>query len=362
MRVRAAQNSLWLDEIFSIDLLRGITSPLSIFTDIHSDNNHYLNSLWLFFAGIHGDWQGYRIPSVAAGVGSVVLAGLIGGRRSFATAIVALVVTSFSYVLILYSSEARGYSEVVFFAFLGYYLLLAYLKTRSPRLALIFAFCSSLGFLAHLTFANFFFASIPWVAWRLGRNGGGYRSVLRVLALGYAFPLCVLTALYLVDVRLMQIRGGSTPNLIHCGVESLAWTLGGPIGIPLWGAGGVATVFLCLGLWVLYRAEPGDMILFVGTIVVMPVLITLASHATVLYVRYFIIPIAFGQLLLAFFLGSIGAHGGRRGLLLSGLLLAAFILQNARSISALFKYGRGNNSDAIHFMLGNGGRGPVAVE
>jgi hypothetical protein len=358
LRIRAAQNSLWLDEIFSIDLLRGLTSPLSIFTDVHNDNNHYLNSLWLFFAGLRGDWQGYRIPSVIAGVGSVVLAGLIGGRRNPATAIMALVVTGFSYVLVLYSSEARGYAEAVFFSFLAYYLLLAYLETPSPWLALLFAFSSSLGFLAHLTFAFFFFASAPWVAWRLFRSGGGHRNLLRVLALGYALPLCVLTALYLVDVRRMQIQGGSTPTFGHCGLESLAWVVGGPMGIPLWAAAAIAIALL---LGAVFRAAPGDLVLFVGTIGVVPVLVTVASHATVLYVRYFIIPVAFSQLLLALFLGSIGARWGRRGLLLSGVLLLAFVLQNGRSVLALFKYGRGNNSDAIHYMLANRSPGPVSV-
>ena len=361
LRIRAAQNSLWLDEIFSIDLLRTITSPFSIFTGIHNDNNHYLNSLWLFAAGIRGDWQGYRIPSVVAGIGSVALAGLIGWNRNRATAIAALVVTSFSYVLILYSSEARGYSEVVFFSFLGYYLLEAYLKSPTSRLALAFAACSSLGFLAHLTFAYFFFASLPWLAWRLGRQGGGRRSVLWPLALGYAFPLCVLAALYMVDLRVMQIQGGATPGISHCAVESLAWTIGGPIAMPTPAAAGIAAVLLLCGLGAVYRAKPEDVVLFIGTILVLPAFVALASHATVLYVRYFIIPIAFAQLLMAFLLGSLGGSWGRGGSLLSGVLLAAFILQNGRSISALFRYGRGNNSEAIHYMLENAPPGPVAV-
>ncbi|HEY1765499.1 MAG TPA: hypothetical protein VGF85_11285, partial [Opitutaceae bacterium] len=42
-------------------------------------------------------------------------------------------------------------------------------------------------------------------------------------------------------------------------------------------------------------------------------------------------------------------------------LVCAFVFQNGRSVSALFKYGRGNNSDAIHFMLTNGGLGPITV-
>jgi hypothetical protein len=87
--------------------------------------------LWLYRAGFHGNWPGYRIPSIAAGVGSVVLAGLIGLRRNAPAACFAMMLVAFSYVQILYSSEARGYAEVVFFSFLSYYALDKYLEKRA---------------------------------------------------------------------------------------------------------------------------------------------------------------------------------------------------------------------------------------
>src|SRR5437762_2787603 len=82
IRTRAALNDLWLDEIWSLRLVGQISSPLDVFTKIHFDNNHYLNSLWLHLCGFRGNWPGYRIPSLLAGVGTVILAGLIGRRRN----------------------------------------------------------------------------------------------------------------------------------------------------------------------------------------------------------------------------------------------------------------------------------------
>src|ERR1039458_4360688 len=71
IRYYGALNDLWLDEIWSVRLVEKISSPWQVFTKIHHDNNDYLNSLWLYFCGFHGNWPGYRIPSLVAGVGNV---------------------------------------------------------------------------------------------------------------------------------------------------------------------------------------------------------------------------------------------------------------------------------------------------
>ena len=49
LRARSAMNDLWMDEIWSVELVRELHSPLEIFTKIHHDNNHYLNSLFIYF-------------------------------------------------------------------------------------------------------------------------------------------------------------------------------------------------------------------------------------------------------------------------------------------------------------------------
>src|SRR4029077_19307910 len=118
LRVRGAMNDLWLDEIWSLDLVREIRSPIEVFTKIHHDNNHYLNSLFMYFTGQRGNWPGYRIPAVVAGCGTVILAWLIGLRRNKSAALFSMLIVAFSYVLVLYSSEARGYGSLIFFCFL----------------------------------------------------------------------------------------------------------------------------------------------------------------------------------------------------------------------------------------------------
>jgi len=50
LRLPGMMHDLWLDEIWSITLIRKLSSPLGIFTEIRYDNNHWLNSLYLYFA------------------------------------------------------------------------------------------------------------------------------------------------------------------------------------------------------------------------------------------------------------------------------------------------------------------------
>ena len=95
IRIRAAHNDLWLDEIWSLLSVRKIASPLEVFTKIHLDNNHYLNSLWLYLFREHDNWPGFRIPSIVIGVGSVAMAGMIARRLKVRATFFAMFLVAF---------------------------------------------------------------------------------------------------------------------------------------------------------------------------------------------------------------------------------------------------------------------------
>ncbi|MBV9617617.1 MAG: glycosyltransferase family 39 protein, partial [Verrucomicrobia bacterium] len=162
IRIRAAFNDLWLDEIWSIELVRELHSALGVFTQTHHDNNHYLNSLFIYFFGQRGNWPGYRIPAEVFGIGTIVLAWLIGARHGKMTAFFSVLLVGFSYVLILYSSEARGYAPLIFFCFGCFLILHSFLEKPRWQLAALFSFAALLGLISHLTFLVFLAASLPW--------------------------------------------------------------------------------------------------------------------------------------------------------------------------------------------------------
>ena len=351
LRIRGALNDLTLDEIVSLNNVSGIFSPAGIFTQLHVDNNHYLNSLWLWLAGDHGNWPGYRIPSILAGIGTVVMAWLIGRRRSLAGACIAMFLTGFSYVLVLYSGQARGYSCQVFFAFLSYYLLDIYLQNRSLKIALWFWLSAILGFLSHLDFVTFYGATVPWFAWRLFRLRLRPARIAGNLLLCYAVPAVFLAGLYLVDIRQMAFLGG-TPTTQFIGYStSLAWVLPpaaqGPWTLAMFA---IVAAGLLAGCWMLWREKSDLLILFPGVILVLPLLLIIVRDSALLYVRYFIVGIAFSLILLSMVLASLYTRGSRGRMLCLALLLA-YCVANGRCILVLFRDGQGNYSEAIRTIV-----------
>jgi hypothetical protein len=222
-RILGAQNDLWLDEIWSLNLASLISKPLDIFTKIHHDNNNYLNTLWLHYVGAHRAALTYREPSIIAGIGTILLAGLIGRRRDRAAAFFAMTLTSVSYLLVLYSGEARGYAEAIFFSFLSYYFLDRYLKEGRPVMGILFSISAVLGVLFHLIFLNFYFAALIWSTIRLLRSSHTPRQILLQMSLCHALPLVFLALLYLVDVRHIHQGGGTSFDLMHAAMDCLAW-------------------------------------------------------------------------------------------------------------------------------------------
>src|SRR5215471_21470034 len=117
VRVFAAHNDLWFDEVWSLELLRERGhSFVDVFTNIKESNNHHLCSLWMWFVGQNASSLVYRLPSVLASIGTIVLAALIGLRQSRLAGCIAVILTSWSYLLIHFGTEARGYSVAIFFA------------------------------------------------------------------------------------------------------------------------------------------------------------------------------------------------------------------------------------------------------
>ncbi len=353
LRVVGSWNDLWLDEIWSLTIVRGIASPWDVFTKIHLDNNHYLTSLWLYFFREHGNWFGYRAPSIVAGFGCVILAGLIAARHNARAAGIALFLFTFSYVQILYSSEARGYSEVVFFSFASWFALNKYLDNANWRWAAVFSLSSILGFAADVLFLNFYCAALLWSAWKFSsitprvKNATIARSMLAC----HAAPLIFFTALYGVDLRHSVVGGGTPASLPAVFASSLAWTFGSLPG-PLSVLAAILAVALFVGgaVCLVRRHQIELLIFYFAVIFVIPILLTLLHASNIIYVRYFFIGMSFLLIIFSFALTDLYERGSRTQTACIALL-TAFCVVNGWHTWTLFKYGRGNDGDAVQFMI-----------
>ncbi|HME87851.1 MAG TPA: glycosyltransferase family 39 protein [Chthoniobacterales bacterium] len=360
IRVRAAINDLWMDEIWSIELVRELHSALGVFTQTHHDNNHYLNSLFIYFLGQRGNWPGYRMLSELAGIGAIVLAWFIGARQGKWTAFFCMLLVSFSYVLILYSSEARGYAPLIFFCFACFLILHRFLEKPRWPLAVLFSVCAILGFASHLTFFIFAGASLVWFGVCLHRIKFPIRQIASWTLACYAAPFISLLALYLVDIRYLQI-GGGTPITVFDGYRMmLAWALGGPNAaqFQLFTAS-ISIIALAIGLWGLIRKGSDDWVFYLGAIVIAPLAMAFIDRGTLHYVRYFVVALAFLLLLFGRLLGSL-FQSGRTGKIACGFVCLLFVALNSWDVGTLFAYGRGHIADAINFMAQSASTQPLA--
>ena len=350
LRVRASLNDLWLDEIWSLQLAGQVGPWWGVLTQIHHDNNHYLNTLWLHAMGPRGNWPGYRLPSIAAGSSTVLLAGLIARRRDAASGVIAMILTAVSYVLVLYSSEARGYASVVFFALLAYALLESLMeRPRWPLVPCLWA-SMTLGFLSHLTFVSFFAAAGAWSAWRLLRAPGTRAAGLRALVLWHSVPAAFFATLYVVDVRHLVIGGRSSTPPVQAMEAVLAWVVGAPPGaVAMAIACVVALAALASGLCMLWRERSDAVVLYAGAIVVAPALLVIAGRAQALFPRYFLIGIAFLLVLSSQVLSAL-LRRGRLGKVVVVALLAGYVGANAWRLSSLMEHGRGDYQGVVKFL------------
>ncbi|MES2337455.1 MAG: glycosyltransferase family 39 protein [Pseudomonadota bacterium] len=171
LRVAAAQGGLWLDEAWSAVFARDVATPAGVFMNIHHDNNHHLNTLWLQLVGIDAAPILQRGLSIACGTAAVVVAGLIAARQGLTAATCAALLFAVSPMLVTYGSEARGYAPMLLCLLLAVLVTERWLEDRNrpaPTIGLTLAFV--LGILSQLTMVFGILAIAGWVAWRARRD------------------------------------------------------------------------------------------------------------------------------------------------------------------------------------------------
>jgi hypothetical protein len=353
LRVFAAHNDLWFDEVWTLELLRErVHSFGDVFTNVKHSNNHHLCSLWMWLVGQNASALLYRLPSVLASIGTVALAGLIGARRSRLEGCIAVILTSWSYLLIHFGTEARGYSLVIFFALLAWYALQQFDEKRSWTWTVVFWSAVVVGFLAHLEFAICFAALIAWALWRSVRYRSNWRQAVLDLFALFTVPIALLLAFYFVAIRGMEVGGGPNYQVMPLLMKTASYMLGGPASGAAAGIAAllaVASIYLVL---VYLMFERDDRWIFYAVVIVAPLGLIAILLPVPLSVRYFIISVAASLVLLSSGYAALLRRGvAGRGVGL--MLLALFVAGNAIDTGNLLRFGRGQYLAALRFMEKN---------
>src|SRR5437867_6093878 len=350
VRVFAAQNDLWFDEVWTLELLRErVHSFGDVFINVKHSNNHRLCSLWMWVVGQNASALMYRVPSVLASIGTIVLAGLIGLRQSRLEGCIAVILTSWSYLLIHFGTEARGYSLGIFFALLAWYALQQFKERRSRAWTVVFWSAAVLGFLAHLEFAICFAALVAWALWRFVRYRSKWRQAVLDLFALFTVPIVLLLVFYFVSIRGMEVGGGPKYQVTPLLIKTASYMLGGPASGAAAGIAALLAVAAIYVVLVYLMFEGDDRWIFYAVVIVAPLGLIAILLPVPLSVRYFIITVATSLVLLS----SGYAALLRRGVAGGGIrltLLAVFVAGNAVNTGNLLRFSRGQYLAALCFI------------
>jgi hypothetical protein len=355
VRVLGARGDLWLDEIWSMELARVAGSAVGVFTQLHHDNNHHLNTLWLVLVGYDAGPVAVRLLAILAGTAMVAVAAL-GGGRDRALALGWAFLLAFSCVLVHYGSEARGYGPALLFAVAAYLALDRLLATGRASWGIGFAAAAVLGFLSHLTFLYAFLAFLAWAgaaAWK----DAGKPALVGGLALAFLPPVAFYLVLWALDLRHLAVGGGPEYRLLDVLRELVRTTYGIPAGPLEW----AALTFLALpaiGIVRLVRDRDPRWAFFLVVILVGPAAVLLATRPEYLAPRYFLVAVPFLLWLTAS--GALAlARTGTAGRAAAIALALVFLAGNGASLARLVRDGRGQYREALAFIL-RSEPGPVA--
>jgi hypothetical protein len=361
-------NDLWLDEIWSVWSVGQIRSPWEIFSRLHGDNNHPLNSLFLYvLAPAKSEWT-YRLLSWSTGSATVALAALVGRRqfrslhpgepagRAEGAGLVEAVLMGASYVMVLYSSEARGYAPAVFFGMLAFYALLRDPGQGWSRWTATYWLAAALGLLSHAVAVQILIAGAGYSAALALRSADPWRNRFARLALWH-FPPGVFFCFYYVLILRPLIPGGSTfLGAAHAPLRNLwtavaAYSLGFPVSV---GFSVTLPILLLIGLVplvLIWRRDRALGVFYALEVFATPAIGLFSGAEPVLFARFFIMSIA-GLLLLA---GYLLARAGTQGpwTPAAGMAaLALFLVGNGVHIGRLLEYGRGQYVAALRYVVG----------
>lgn len=373
LRLAATSNDLWLDEVWSLWMISNeVRTPLDLVRgEMRHDNNHLLNSAWLYLLGPHQRPTIYRLPSVLAGTAGIGMAWLLGRLRGVGSARACGLAFALNYVLVDTGSDARGYGVLSLCVLASQTALLAGFRralgagadqdTTSPRSGLrvgrpsmwsgVFMLAATVGFLTHLTFVFCYGAALGWSIWLVGTTKDiPLRNRIAVFARWHTLPSVTVLAIYFGFVRGMTFGLGPKNTLPAAIIETCSAIVGGPFEAPWSGTiAGFMAVLGCLSLYRCWVSDRAAAILFGLTIGLVPAAVLALFPIDFYSVRYLLVPAQTLLLLVAREGGAFAKRGAWQTVAVATLAIAFCGANMARNLTLVAR-GRVPYSAALAYM------------
>jgi hypothetical protein len=359
LRFLSSTDNLWFDEIWSVNFVRSMQSSWDVLT-INHDNNHILNTLYLYYFGYGDVWPRYRFLSIVTGTLSIPIMGYIGFKRGFATGIITTLLVVFSYPLIIYSSEARGYAPAIFFSLTAYLAFQNYNKQSNFISLSVFWTSCILGILSHLTFI-YIFAGLFLSSVLPAKKEFNKIIFYKRLTAWYFLPALFMTFLYLFFVKGMMIGGGESIGTITGRLADFLSPLTGLMPGSTAGIIAATLIFITVSAWILTaeRKFSADWIFYALILVIVPSIAFILPF-DFFSSRYLALLLPFLYLMIASMmtkLSSLSKTGMVICIAFCSLLIAGSIVRLHDQLTI----GRGHYLEAVRYIMNNSPSSQVSI-
>jgi hypothetical protein len=368
LRILGAGGELWLDELWSLKLIDEVKARHDVLWGLAVDNNHYINTLYLWIVGADAPVLVQRAFSILLGVATVAAAGPALRRSGAAGMLCAMALFAVSYPMVNYGSEARGYAGLILMTLLAITLTES-ATAGSKRDQRSLGVVTVLGVLFQPIMLGAIAGLMAWSAWICRPTDLSLRAIRgTVTTTADAFtwtvrlliPVAAIIAFAVLHAEGYRIAG-SVPFTVAGFVAGyggiLHLLLGLPDGVPDWVALLIGAAATLLGWQLARRRAPNLAALYVVFLVVLPLAMFVARLPNIHFPRYYLASAIVFLLVLSDLFAAAWARGGVARLLGVALLLA-IAAGNLFDTARLLRDGR-DQSAAVMQMVG--GAGPVLV-
>ncbi len=349
LMVLAARGDLWLDEIWSISFAEAARTPWEILSLFKHDNNHILNTLFLYLIGRQQDLLFYRVFAIISGIVSLVLLVKIASQWGRLEGTFVLLLAGASYPLILYFSEARGYAPAILFSLLSFYILRDIQIRYSPVKLVLFWFVSMLGVLAHLTYLIVFSALAIYIIHHEFTVNKSFFVKSRQAVKYLSVPLVFIIFFYFSYVRSMAIGGGPPVDRLAELAKGADCLLGLPDALWLIGLL-LILLILSFAVFMTYAEKKPIWSFYLTVLIISPAAILIVTDPAYFHFRYLIVCFPFYYLILSFTLVKIWRTDKKVLRYLVALIICLYVTGQSVRLWPLFLYGRGDYQTLIREM------------
>lgn len=354
-------DDFWLDEIWSLNLASSIDSLAGVFIDIKIDANHILNTAFLHVIGEANSWVIYRSLSFFCGLISILLVfkiSLVFGEK---VALTSAVMLAMCFPMVLYSTEARGYSMSIMFSLMAFLSLQRYLAQGRKLYIVLFWVAVILAMLSHFSFAYVYAAYLQWSLYAIFMTERTKLEKTRDFVYLHILPLFVFAYIYYYFILQMGVAGENVSTWHYEIAKFVSLLLGLPQSVEL------IFVFLILLVaaivWVsyfLYKTQSIYGPFFLLVIIINPVIVILVADYGYPQMRYFLLLMPFLIISLAVCLVCLSKKI-KLGASIFWVLVSVYVINSIIFTHSFSVKGRGEYLAAMRYIVDNSGGRIISI-